>query len=140
MKQLKVLVKDKNTLLLQEDGMAGDYINLNELTNVDLSNIKEINGVNTIQTIQNLKDGINSMLGMMYMLIGLLIGVSSILAVVIIYNLGVLSFSEKNYQFATLKVLGFKSKAIKKIFMLRMKTRRSRISVKLCLKVSMTEK
>ena len=85
-------------------------------TNEDLSNIKEIDGVNTIQTIQNLKDGINSMLGMMYMLIGLLIGVSSILAVVIIYNLGILSFSEKNYQFATLKVLGFKSKAIKKIF------------------------
>ncbi len=85
-------------------------------TNEDLSNIKEIDGVNTIQTIQNLKDGINSMLGMMYMLIGLLIGVSSVLAVVIIYNLGVLSFSEKNYQFATLKVLGFNSKAIKKIF------------------------
>ena len=85
-------------------------------TNDDLSNIKEIAGVNTIQTVQNLKDGINSMLGMMYMLIGLLISVSSILAVVIIYNLGVLSFSEKNYQFATLKVLGFKYKAIKKIF------------------------
>jgi len=85
-------------------------------TNADLSNIKEIDGVNTIQTIQNLKDGINSMLGMMHMLIGLLISVSSILAVVIIYNLGVLSFSEKEYQFATLKVLGFKYKAIKKIF------------------------
>lgn len=41
-------------------------------TNEDLSNIKEIDGVNTIQTIQNLKDGINSMLGMMYMLIYLL--------------------------------------------------------------------
>ena len=85
-------------------------------TNEDLSNVKEIAGVNTIQTIQNLKDGINSMLGMMYSLIGLLIGVSAILAVVIIYNLGVLSFSEKEYQFATLKVLGFKYKAIKKIF------------------------
>ena len=41
---------------------------------------------------------------------------SAILGFVIIYNLGILSFSEKQYQFATLKVLGFKDKQIKKIF------------------------
>ena len=85
-------------------------------TNVDLSGIKEIAGVNTIQTIENLKDGMNSMLGMMYSLIAMLIVISIILACVIIYNLGVLSFGEKEYQFATLKVLGFKYKAIKNIF------------------------
>ena len=85
-------------------------------TNADLSHIKEIPGVNTIQTIQNLTDGMNSMLGMMYSLIALLIVISIILACVIIYNLGILSFGEKEYQFATLKVLGFKYKAIKDIF------------------------
>lgn len=85
-------------------------------TNKDLSNIKEITGVNTIQTIKNLEDGMNSMLNMMYSLIAVLIGVSIILACVIIYNLGILSFSEKEYQFATLKVLGYKYKQIKKIF------------------------
>ncbi len=85
-------------------------------TNNDLSNIKEIPGVNTIQTKKNLEDGMNSMLNMMYSLIAVLIIVSIILAVVIIYNLGILSFTEKEYQFATLKVLGFKYKNIKKIF------------------------
>ena len=85
-------------------------------TNNDLSNIKEIAGVNTIQTKKNLEDGMNSMLNMMYSLIFVLIAVSIILAVVIIYNLGILSFTEKEYQFATLKVLGFKYKQIKKIF------------------------
>ncbi len=85
-------------------------------TNQDLSNIKEIPGVNTIQSIKNLEDGMNSMLNMMYSLIALLIVVSIILAWVIIYNLGILSFTEKEYQFATLKVLGFKYKQIKKIF------------------------
>ena len=58
----------------------------------------------------------NSMLNMMYSLIALLITVSVILAIVIIYNLGILSFSEKEYQFATLKVLGYKYKQIKSIF------------------------
>lgn len=85
-------------------------------TNNDLSNIKDIAGVNTIQTKKNLEDGMNSMLNMMYSLIFVLIAVSVILAVVIIYNLGTLSFSEKEYQFATLKVLGYKYKQIKKIF------------------------
>ena len=56
------------------------------------------------------------MLNMMYSLIALLIVVSVILAIVIIYNLGIMSFSEKEYQFATLKVLGYNYKQIKKIF------------------------
>ena len=85
-------------------------------TNFDLAETKEIPGVNTIQTIKNLEDEMNSMLGMMYSLIAMLIIISIILACVIIYNLGVLSFGEKEYQFATLKVLGFKYKAIKSIF------------------------
>ena len=56
------------------------------------------------------------MLDTMKSMIILLIAVSAILGFVIIYNLGILSFSEKQYQFATLKVLGFKNKQIKKIF------------------------
>jgi len=85
-------------------------------TNADLSKIKEIPGVNTIQTVNNLKEGMVSMLGMMYSLIAVMIGISTVLACVIIYNLGSLSFGEKEYQFATLKVLGFKYTQIKKIF------------------------
>ena len=57
-----------------------------------------------------------SMLKTMQSMIVLLIVVSAILGFVIIYNLGVLSFSEKQYQFATLKVLGFKNKQIKNIY------------------------
>lgn len=85
-------------------------------TNEDLSEIKILDGVETIQSIEKLKEGMESMLETMQTLIVLLIVVSAILGFVIIYNLGVLSFSEKQYQFATLKVLGFKNKQIKKIF------------------------
>ena len=41
MKQLEVIVKDKNTLILSEDGEKGYLINLAELTNVDLTAIEE---------------------------------------------------------------------------------------------------
>ncbi|MBR3249534.1 MAG: ABC transporter permease [Clostridia bacterium] len=98
------------------DTLEEEYKADSVYTNENLSGIKEIAGVNTIQTIKNLEDGMNSMLNMMYSLIALLIVVSVILAIVIIYNLGILSFSEKEYQFATLKVLGYKYKQIKKIF------------------------
>lgn len=40
----------------------------------------------------------------------------AVLGAVIIYNLGILSFTEKQYQFATLKVLGFKNKKIRRIY------------------------
>ena len=42
MKQLQVIVKDKNTLVLLENGMKDDQINLAELANVDLTAIEEI--------------------------------------------------------------------------------------------------
>ena len=85
-------------------------------TNKDLSEVKSLNGVETIQSISNLKQGMESMLGTMKTMIVILITVSAILGFVIIYNLGILSFTEKQYQFATLKVLGFKNKQIKNIF------------------------
>ena len=42
MKQLNVTVRDKNTIILAEDGKAGDYINLAELANVDCSQIEDL--------------------------------------------------------------------------------------------------
>ena len=85
-------------------------------TDEDLSATKTIDGVDTIQSIATLKQGMESMLETVQMMIVLLIVVSAILGFVIIYNLGILSFTEKQYQFATLKVLGFKDKQIKNIF------------------------
>ena len=85
-------------------------------TNVNLNGIKEIKNVSSVQDIDNLKEGMESMLSMMKTMLVLIIGVAVILGAIIIYNLGILSFSEKQYQFATLKVLGFDDSKIKKIF------------------------
>ncbi|MCR5483667.1 MAG: ABC transporter permease [Bacilli bacterium] len=85
-------------------------------TNEDLSNVTEIENVETIQDINSLKDGMSSMLTMMKTMLVLIIAVAVLLGSVIIYNLGILSFSEKQYQFSTLKVLGFKDIQIENIF------------------------
>jgi len=85
-------------------------------TNIDLSDTKEINGVDTIQNIDSLKEGMTGMLSMMKTMLILIIGIAVILGSVIIYNLGILSYTEKQYQFSTLKVLGFEDRQIKNIF------------------------
>ena len=85
-------------------------------TNMDLSNTKEIKNIETIQDIDNLKEGMQGMLSMMKTMLILIIGIAVLLGGIIIYNLGILSFTEKQYQFATLKVLGFKDKQIQNIF------------------------
>ena len=85
-------------------------------TNDNLKNVKEIKNVETIKDIDGLKDGMNNMLSMMKTMLVLIIGVAIVLGSIIIYNLGILSYAEKQYQFATLKVLGFSDKKIKKIF------------------------
>ena len=85
-------------------------------TNEDLSNTKEITNVEVISNIDELKEGMEGMLQTMKTMIALIIVIAVILGVVIIYNLGILSYTEKQYQFATLKVLGFKNKQIEKIF------------------------
>jgi ABC-type antimicrobial peptide transport system permease subunit len=85
-------------------------------TNQDLSNSKEIKNVEIVQGIESLKESIKQMLSMMKEMIVIIIVFAILLGAVIIYNMGILSYSEKQYQFATLKVLGFKDKQIEKIY------------------------
>ena len=88
-------------------------------TDVNLKNVDNIDGVSVIQNIDELKDAISNMLSMMRKMIIIIIVFAILLGVVIIYNMSILSFSEKTYQFATLKVLGFDNRRIRKIFSLQ---------------------
>lgn len=85
-------------------------------TNKDLKDVSNIKNVSVIQDKDALKESMDSMLSMMKTMLALIIGIAAVLGIIIIYNLGILSFTEKEYQFATLKVLGFSDKKIKGIF------------------------
>lgn len=85
-------------------------------TNKDLKDVSNIKNVTVIQDKNALKESMDSMLSMMKTMLALIIGIAAVLGIIIIYNLGILSFTEKEYQFATLKVLGFSDKKIKGIF------------------------
>ncbi len=88
-------------------------------TDKDLSKIKNLKDVEVIQNINELKEAINNMFSMMKKMIIIIVVFAVLLGVVIIYNMSILSFGEKEYQFATLKVLGFNNRRIEKIFSLQ---------------------
>ena len=68
-------------------------------TDVNLKNVDNIDDVSVIQNIDELKDAISNMLSMMRKMIIIIIVFAILLGVVIIYNMSILSFSEKTYQF-----------------------------------------
>lgn len=85
-------------------------------TNDDLSKTESIDGVEFIQGNESLKENLDNMMSMVTDLIVVIVFLALVLGAVIIYNMGILSYGEKEYQFATLKVLGFNNKKIKNIF------------------------
>lgn len=76
-------------------------------------------GAKATISIRSLKDGVGAMIKRMMAIVHILVALSIVLAFVIIYNIGTLSLFEKNYQFATMKVLGFSTSNIRKIFELQ---------------------
>jgi putative ABC transport system permease protein len=76
----------------------------------NLTDQEEIQG---IQNITQMKQDMNETMEMMNIMVGILIAAAVILGIVVLYNLGVLTFVEKTREIATLKVLGFHSKKIR---------------------------
>ncbi len=73
-----------------------------------------------IKTANSMKDMTSSwdeLTEAMWLLIYILIFFASLLAVVVLYNLGLLSFTEIEREIATLKVLGFKTGALRKLLL-----------------------
>ena len=55
---------------------------------------------------------IDSFIGIMNVMVGILVAAAALLGVVVLYNLGVMSYLERNRELTTLKILGFRDKQI----------------------------
>ena len=78
---------------------------------------KHYDGVKAANSMKNMTSSWDEMTESMWLLIYILIFFASILAVVVLYNLGLLSFTEIEREIATLKVLGFKTGALRKLLL-----------------------
>ncbi len=100
------------------EGLGEDYECDTIYTKDDLSGLtdSDIDGVSTITSIETIREQMDIMLEMISSMIVLFIVISAVLGFIIIYNMGILALSEKMYQFATLKVLGFRFSRLAKIY------------------------
>lgn len=77
--------------------------------------IDDDDNIMAIVTVDDLVESLNRNLGNMLQMVILLVVCAVLLGVIVLYNLGILSFTEKTREVATLKVLGFGSRKIRNI-------------------------
>ena len=78
---------------------------------------KSYDGVKAANSMKDMTSSWDELTESMWLLIYILIFFASLLAIVVLYNLGLLSFTEIEREIATLKVLGFKTGALRKLLL-----------------------
>ena len=73
--------------------------------------------IKSITTLNEMKNNWDEMSGSVMMMVSILIFFAILLAIVVLYNLGILSFTEIEREIATLKVLGFKTSDLRKLLL-----------------------
>lgn len=71
--------------------------------------------ISTVKSRNDIIKSFDSFMNVMYLMIGALIVLSIILGIVVLYNLGTMSYFERYRELSTLKVVGFKDKKIGKL-------------------------
>ena len=78
---------------------------------------KNFTAIKSSSSMKDMTSSWDELTEAMWLLIYILIFFASLLAVVVLYNLGLLSFTEIEREIATLKVLGFKTGALRKLLL-----------------------
>lgn len=77
--------------------------------------VDDDDNIMSVVTLRDLKLSLEKSLSMMNQMVIVLVFCAVLLGIIVLYNLGILSFTEKTREVATLKVLGFKSGKIRNI-------------------------
>ena len=98
------------------EDMEYDFKPTSILTNMSVpSDLTDDDEVSSIMNIADMKKSFAETMEMMNAMVYIMVVAAVLLGVVVLYNLGILSFVEKTREVATLKVLGFKSSKIRNI-------------------------
>jgi putative ABC transport system permease protein len=103
--------------MLREDYEKADMI-FRPVMLVSKNNCENVVDHDCVSAVHSMKDLIaafDKMMEIMNLLVYFMVVFSVLLIVIVLYNSGNLSFNEREKEFATLKVLGFKSSAIRRL-------------------------
>lgn len=79
------------------------------------ADLTDVSGIQNIQKLSELKESMESMMEAMNLMVFILIFGAVVLGIVVLYNLGTFSYYEKTREMATLKVLGFSNRRVRKL-------------------------
>ena len=97
------------------DELGLNYTPTSVITSEDVN--KTYDGFKTTVSLQDIEDYWNNLMEPIWLLIYTLIFFACVLAIIVLYNLGLLSFTEIEREMATLKVLGFKSNDLRRLLL-----------------------
>lgn len=84
-------------------------------TTTDKNDIAASEEISAVQSKQMIMDSFDTFNELMNMMVAVLIVAASVLGIVVLYNLGVMSYTERYREMATLKVIGFGNRKIGKL-------------------------
>ena len=105
-------------LIMSSDKLEDLDLNYTPTSIVTAEHIdKNYSAIKSVNSMKDMTSSWDELTEAMWLLIYILIFFASLLAVVVLYNLGLLSFTEIEREIATLKVLGFRTGALRKLLL-----------------------
>ena len=105
-------------IILSSDKLDELGLNFTPTSIITSQNVdKEYDSIKSVTTLSEMKENWDEMSGSIMMMVSILIFFAVLLAIVVLYNLGILSFTEIEREIATLKVLGFKTADLRKLLL-----------------------
>ena len=111
---------DPNTqgLIMSKNKLEDLDLNYTPTTIVTAEHVdKNYSAIKSYSSKESMIENWHSITLAVWLLIYILISFASILAIIVLYNLGSLSFTEIRKEIATLKILGFKTNALRKLLL-----------------------
>ena len=105
-------------IILSSDKLDELGLNFTPTSIITSQNVdKEYDSIKSVTTLSEMRENWDEMSGSIIMMVSILIFFAVLLAIVVLYNLGILSFTEIEREIATLKVLGFKTADLRKLLL-----------------------
>ena len=105
-------------IILSKDKLEDLGLNFTPTSIITTEHVDDdYDSVKSVSTIGEMKYNWEEMSGSIMMLVSIIIIFAVLLAIVVLYNLGILSFTEIEREIATLKVLGFKTRDLRKLLL-----------------------
>ena len=114
-----ITISDEYARTLEYEGEAlteSSYYRIgNIFTQTQKTDIPDDARISSVQSKTEIAESMDQFMQIMYMAVGVLVLAAIVLGIVVLYNLGVMSYAERYREMATLKVIGFRNKQIRKL-------------------------